>query len=196
MSEGLSDYRKKRKFEKTPEPEGGEGAEEGPFFVVQKHKASSLHYDFRIQIEGVLKSWAVPKGPSMKPSVKRLAIETEDHPTEYGDFEGVIPEGEYGAGVVQIWDRGTFENLKTEDGEEVPIEESYEQGQVEVRLEGEKLRGGFALVKTGGSDDDKWLLIKMRDDEADPDQEPVDDMPKSAVSDRTIEEIAEDEESD
>ncbi len=186
----LEKYRRKRDLSKSPEPAGGELAKgDKPIFVVQKHKASSLHYDFRIEIDGVLKSWAVPKGPSMKPSVKRLAIPTEDHPMEYADFEGTIPEGEYGAGVVQLWDRGSYDNIKEKDGDEVPVTESYDNGQVEVDLEGEKLMGGFALIRTGGGSDERWLLIKMRDENADPDVEPTEEMNRSVMTDRTMEEI-------
>ena len=133
-------------------------------FVVQEHKATRLHYDFRLEIGGVLKSWAIPKGPSMNPSDKRLAVLVADHPLEYADFEGVIPEGHYGAGPVVVWDRGTF----TVPEEEDPPERQFEAGRMVFTLQGRKLRGGFALARfMGGRDGDQWLLIKRKDEEAD-----------------------------
>jgi len=155
----LEIYRKKRDFEQSPEPVGGIPAAAGPLrFVVQKHKARALHYDFRLELDGVLKSWAVPKGPSMDPGQKRLALQVEDHPMEYADFEGEIPPGQYGAGSVEIWDRGTWEPL------EDPAE-GIEKGSLKFTLKGEKLRGGWALVRMRGRENKKqeWLLIKERD---------------------------------
>jgi len=192
----LDQYASKRDFRKTKEPKGGKKKKgKKRIFVIQKHDASSLHYDFRFEHGGVLKSWAVPKGPSTDPSVKRLAVPTEDHPVEYAGFEGVIPEGEYGAGTVMIWDRGTYENIrekKKDDG--ASMERSLEDGRVEVRLEGEKISGGYALIRTGrGKGDDRWLLIKMKDDEADARRNPVSTEPDSVASGRTLEEIAEEE---
>jgi len=193
-SDTLSAYREKRDFEATPEP-SGEGGSHGdkPRFVIQKHDASTLHYDFRLEAGGVLKSWAVPKGPSTDPSVKRLAVPVEDHPLSYIDFEGVIPEGQYGAGTVMVWDRGTYRNLKEEGGEEAPVEESIERGHVTVWLEGEKLRGGYALIRTGKGGEARWLLIKMRDGEADARRNPVSTEPDSVLTGRSMEEIAEEE---
>lgn len=147
----IKEYREKRNFEKTPEPKNNENGEN--IFVVQKHQASHLHYDFRLEFEGVLKSWAIPKGPSMEPKEKRLAIQTEDHPLSYNGFEGVIPEGEYGAGKVIVWDNGKYEAIND-------MEKGFEEGEIEFRLEGEKLKGGFALIKMEG---EKWLLIKKKD---------------------------------
>jgi len=160
-----------------------------PIFVIQKHKARSLHYDFRLEVDGVLKSWAVPKGPSTDPRQKRLAVPTDDHPLDYAYFEGVIPEGEYGAGTVLVWDAGIYENLKEKDGHEVPMEESIESGHVIARLEGEKLKGGYALIRTGKGDDKRWLLIKMKDEEADARRNPLETQPQSVLTGRTIEEI-------
>src|SRR5882762_6486806 len=135
----LADYRRKRKFTETPEPAGRARRNDcSRIFVVQKHDASRLHYDFRLAINGVLASWAVPKGPSMDPADKRLAVRTEDHPLEYADFEGVIPDGQYGAGTVMVWDRGKYQPEK-----KVPVDQQLSAGKIDVVLQGEKLRGGF-----------------------------------------------------
>jgi DNA ligase D-like protein (predicted 3'-phosphoesterase) len=192
----LKDYHEKRDFRRTSEPSGGEReASNKPIFVIQKHDASNLHYDFRLEVDGVLKSWAVPKGPSTDPSQKRLAMPTEDHPLEYADFEGVIPEGEYGAGTVLVWDIGPYRNLRAEKEEDgLSMEESIEEGKVEVWLGGEKLQGGYALIRTGKGDDHRWLLIKMDDEKADARRNPTSTEPKSVLTDRTLEEIAEEEE--
>lgn len=192
----LEEYAKKRDFRKTaePSPESGKGSKK-PFFVIQKHDASSLHYDFRLLVDGALKSWAVPKGPSTDPRQKRLAMRTEDHPVDYGDFEGVIPEGEYGAGTVLVWDTGPYRNLRAEkEGDGPSTADSLDEGKVEVWLEGRKLKGGYALVRTGDDSDGRWLLIKMKDDEADARRNPVSTEPASVVSGRTLEEIARGEE--
>lgn len=191
--ERLEEYRSKRDPTSTPEPvdEGGAGA--ASRFVVQKHDASSLHYDFRLEVDGVLKSWAVPKGPSTDPSEKRLALPTEDHPVDYIDFEGVIPEGEYGAGRVIVWDTGRYENETTEDGEPVEMADAVDSGHVSVRLEGEKISGGYALTKTGSGDEARWLLVKKDDDEADARRNPTSTEPESVISDRTIEQIEADD---
>src|SRR5579863_20529 len=161
----LSEYRRKRKFAQTPEPEPRD-LHRLPLhrFVVQKHDATRLHYDFRLEIDGTLKSWAVPKGPSLDPADKRLAMETEDHPLEYADFEGVIPKGNYGAGPVIIWDRGTYEV----EGDKSPSEQ-YRRGEIKFALQGERLRGSFVLVKLHSNDGKgkPWLLIKHRDPMAD-----------------------------
>jgi len=193
----LVDYKKKRDFKKTTEPEDEEisfdWAEGQPVFVIQKHQASSLHYDFRIEVDGVLKSWAVPKGPSTDPSVKRLAVPTEDHPLGYADFEGVIPEGEYGGGTMIIWDRGTYRNLKEADehGEVPSLEEQIEDGHVTIWLAGEKLQGGYALIRTGKGEKARWLLIKMDDDGADARRNPTSTEPNSVKSGLNLEEMRE-----
>ena len=198
--EALNTYEEKRDFRKTPEPSEGEvdfdWADERPVFVIQKHDASNLHYDLRIEVDGVLKSWAVPKGPSTDPSVKRLAVPTEDHPLAYADFEGVIPEDAYGGGIVLIWDRGSYRNLKeAEEGEEKPksVAQQLKDGHATIWLAGQKLRGGYALIRTGDGDDARWLLIKMRDDEADARRNPTSTEPRSAKSGRTLDEIREEE---
>jgi DNA ligase D-like protein (predicted 3'-phosphoesterase) len=153
----LQKYRQKRDFDKTPEPAPkNDGRENDDIFVVQEHHASHLHYDLRLEIDGTLKSWAVPKGPSSDPADKRLAIPTEDHPLEYADFEGEIPQGEYGGGQVYIWDKGTYKNLKEDD-----MIECYRQGKIEIELSGSKLKGNFVLMKMKGKE--MWLLIKMKD---------------------------------
>ncbi len=163
----LEEYKRKRDFKKTPEPEGkvaAKQAERERFFCVQKHLATHLHYDFRLEHDGVLLSWAVPKGPSLDPAVKRLAMKVEDHPLEYGEFEGVIPEG-YGAGIVMLWDRGTW----TPEAEDV--DRALKKGDLKLTLNGYKLKGSWVLVRTGGryagargGGDRSWLLIKHRDD--------------------------------
>jgi DNA ligase D-like protein (predicted 3'-phosphoesterase) len=187
----LAEYRRRRNFRRTPEPAGGGRRQEGrPRFVVQQHHATSLHYDFRLGAGGVLKSWAVPKGPSLNPKVKRLAIQTEDHPPDYADFEGVIPEGEYGAGAVIVWDRGTYRNLTERDGRQVPVEQAVAAGHVKVWLEGEKLRGGFALTRVGTSEKPWWLLVKMHDEGANPRRDPVVTQPRSVLSGKTLQELA------
>ncbi len=189
----LDAYGKKRDFGKTPEPSGkkrGKRSKE-PVFVIQKHDSSTLHYDFRIEADGVLKSWAVPKGPSTDTSVKRLAVPTEDHPMEYGDFEGTIPEGEYGGGTVMVWDKGTYANLKVNaDGKPVPVAKQIEDGHATIWLKGEKLKGGYALIRTGKPPKARWLLVKMDDAEADARRNPVSTEKKSALTGRTIKEIA------
>jgi len=198
----LDQYEKKRDFRSTTEPRGDEvsfdWADERPIFVIQQHNASTMHYDFRIAVDGVLKSWALPKGPSTDPREKRLAVPTEDHPLAYADFEGTIPEGEYGGGAVLIWDWGPYRNLKEDeagdDEEPLSVAEQIAGGHVTIWLEGEKLTGGYALIRTGGDDDDRWLLIKMRDDEADARRNPTSTQPESVKSGRTIEEIAQDDE--
>lgn len=195
----LKSYNDKRDLETSPEPESGNQKSDagGPIFVIQKHDASNLHYDFRLEIDGVLKSWSIPKGPSTDPSKKRLAVPTEDHPIDYADFEGVIPEGQYGAGTVMVWDNGTFDNIKTEDGEIIPLDKCYKNGQIEVYLKGKKIAGGYALVKTQSKDmDDNWLLIKMDDDKADARRNPTSTENKSVKSGRTMDEIKEEETDD
>ena len=187
----LKEYRKKRDFEKSPEPSGKKQKKSRkPLFVIQKHEASRLHYDFRLEVDGVLKSWAIPKGPSPDPKEKRLAVMTENHPRGYADFEGVIPKGEYGAGTVMVWDIGTYKNLRA-DKEKGPktMQESIEDGMVEVWLEGEKLKGGYVLIRTKFRGRESWLFKKMKDAQADARKNPVSSKPKSALSGRTMNQI-------
>lgn len=165
----LKEYRKKRDLSKTPEPAGGKSTRpEKLIFVVQRHKASHLHYDFRLEMDGVLKSWAVPKGPSMDPSDKRLAMMVEDHPYDYKDFKGIIPEGNYGAGIVEIWDNGTYEPLEVPKGKspEQELLAELKKGSLKIKLKGKKLKGEFALVRLKKAEENSWLLIKHRDDHA------------------------------
>ncbi|MFG0284657.1 MAG: DNA polymerase ligase N-terminal domain-containing protein [Phycisphaerales bacterium JB039] len=195
----LKKYRRKRHLDRSPEPAGARKKRSGgpPIFVIHKHAASSLHYDFRLEADGVLKSWAVPKGPSTDPRERRLAVRTEDHPLQYADFEGVIPEGEYGAGTVMLWDIGPYRNIKEagEGADEPPsVARQVEEGHVTIWLDGKKLRGGYALTRMQmGGDGDNWLLVKMDDDEADARRNPVSAEPDSAKSGRTMEEIREQE---
>jgi bifunctional non-homologous end joining protein LigD len=178
----LGRYVAKRNFAATPEPKGKRARAKGHRFCVQKHDARRLHFDLRLELDGVLKSWAVTRGPSLVPGEKRLAVHTEDHPLEYLTFEGVIPKGEYGAGPVIVWDRGSYENLRDE-----PMEEALEAGHASFRLDGEKLHGGWSLRRIQGR---RWLLVKRRDEDADS-GDPVADRPESVVSGRTIEELGE-----
>ena len=191
----LASYRAKRDFRRTGEPRGRQRPRRArnPRFVVHKHDASRLHYDVRLEAEGVLKSWAVPKGPSTNPRDKHLAVHTEDHPLEYADFEGVIPEGEYGAGTVLIWDEGTYRNLTEDHGRPISVEEGIERGHVTIWLDGKKLRGGYALTRIRRGKDEAWLLVKKRDEGADARRKPVRTEPASVRSGRTIEQIAHDE---
>jgi DNA ligase D-like protein (predicted 3'-phosphoesterase) len=188
--EKLNKYKENRDFSKTSEPAPGKKKKrDQPIFVIQKHDASSMHYDFRLEIDDVLKSWAVPKGPSTDPGQKRLAVLTEDHPLEYADFEGTIPEGQYGAGTVIVWDTGIYRNLRAEkknDG--ISMEESFQDGKVEIWLQGEKISGGYVLIKTGRKNN-QWLLKKMKDDAADARRNPVSTEPESVFSGKTIEEM-------
>ena len=184
----LEEYRRKRKFQKTPEPAPKTAPRGGNRFVVQKHGASRLHYDFRLEIGGVLASWAVPKGPSLNPANKRLAMRTEDHPLDYAEFEGSIPEGNYGAGTVMVWDNGSFEV----EGGPTP-EQQLARGEIKFTLSGRKLRGSWVLVNTGRrvGDDKRWLLIKHRDEHADRDWD-IDAQDWSVLTGRSLEEIAAD----
>src|SRR5512134_2462613 len=159
----LREYASKREFEKTPEPRPAPGSSGGRLqFVVHKHAARVLHYDLRLELEGVLKSWSVPRGPSLAPSSKRLAVLVEDHPLEYKDFEGVIPEGNYGAGSVIIWDRGFYHHSSGRDDNEKLLLDGFRKGNMKFVLEGQKLHGQFALVRTG-KDGKSWLLLKKKD---------------------------------
>jgi bifunctional non-homologous end joining protein LigD len=187
---GLAEYQRKRDFGVTPEPAGEPGtrARGRPLqFVVQKHRAGHLHYDFRLEHRGVMLSWAVPKGPSPDPAVKRLAMETEPHPLDYNQFEGVIPEGEYGAGTVMIWDRGAWAPAAGDRlGTEADVDRQLEKGDLKFVLLGEKLAGSWVLVRTRGT---QWLLIKHRDEYASTDDLTT-TKPVSVVSGRTMAEIA------
>src|SRR5436190_21940532 len=188
---GLKEYVKKRDFAKTPEPKGAERKRAGRSYVIQKRAASNLHYDFRLELEGVLKSWAVPKGPSLDPTDKRLAMQTEDHPVDYGSFEGIIPEGQYGGGTVLLWDQGTWEPLENPHG-------GLRKGALKFRLDGVKLHGKWTLIKIKGRDarDDakSWLLIKERDDEVRSSKvySITEERPESVTTGRSLEEIAAD----
>lgn len=190
----LEKYRQKRSFDQTPEPQGGKADSEKLVFVVQKHDASHLHYDFRIEVRGVLKSWAVPKGPSMKSSDHRLAMETEDHPYDYKDFEGIIPEGQYGGGTVLVWDTGTYEPAEKIEGkaaQEKWLLANYYKNKLSLILHGKKLQGKFSLVKTFGKAENAWLLTKAKDDfETDED---ITKKDQSVISGYTILEMAMDE---
>jgi DNA ligase D-like protein (predicted 3'-phosphoesterase) len=183
--DSLKAYREKRDFAVTSEPLGGKIAQTDRIFVVQKHSARNLHYDFRLEVDGVLKSWAVPKGPSTNPKNKRLAISTEDHPLEYASFEGIIPEGQYGAGEVIIWDTGTYRNITEKGGLVVELSDALEDGHFTFWLNGKKLKGGYAMTKTQRG----WILVKMNDEEADVSKDILSEQPKSVKSDRTIEEL-------
>jgi DNA ligase D-like protein (predicted 3'-phosphoesterase) len=197
----LTEYERKRNFSKTSEPSGrakrkGRARRRHPRFTIQKHAATSLHYDFRLEVDGVLASWAVPKGPSTDPADKRLAMRTEDHPLDYLEFEGVIPKGEYGAGPVIVWDRGVFENIsETKQGKQMELSEAIEKGDVKVFLLGEKIRGAYALVRTRTDDRgrEQWLLIKKRGEGADRRRRPTSSQPKSVLSGRTIEQVLKEE---
>jgi bifunctional non-homologous end joining protein LigD len=188
----LEEYHDKRDFEVTAEPKGARPKAKSPehlLYVIQKHQASQLHYDFRLEWHGVLLSWAIPKGPSLDPSVKRLAAQVEDHPVEYGGFEGVIPAGEYGGGTVMLWDRGTWTP-------EVPdVDAALENGDLKFTLSGKKLRGSWVLVRTklgyGGSKKPQWLLIKHRDRYAST-EEILSEEPRSVLTKRLLSEIARD----
>ena len=189
----LREYRKKRDFGRTSEPKGKQvkatRRKKGLAFVVQKHRATALHYDFRLEWKGVMLSWAVPKGPSYDPKVKRLAMQVEDHPLEYNEFEGIIPDGEYGGGTVMIWDEGTW----TPESEDVDA--ARKKGELKLELHGKKLRGSWVLVHTRGRGTDTkpaWLLIKHRDEWAN--EEDIAELaPRSVVSNRLLCEIARDE---
>ncbi|MDW7772182.1 MAG: DNA polymerase ligase N-terminal domain-containing protein [Desulfobulbaceae bacterium] len=187
----LKKYRDKRNFSKTGEPAGRKKKSgKKPVFVIQKHAASRLHYDLRLEIDGVLVSWAVPKGPSTDPGEKRLAVRTEDHPLEYAGFEGIIPEDEYGGGTVLLWDSGTYRNLKEEGDKKLSMSEALANGHLTVWLQGKKLQGGFALTRVKYRSENDWLLVKMKDEKADAAHNPLNIRPESVKSGRTIEEIA------
>jgi DNA ligase D-like protein (predicted 3'-phosphoesterase) len=191
----LKDYRAKRNTRRSGEPAGraSPSSSRGSRFVIQKHDASTLHYDLRLQVGDILASWSVPKGPSTDPTEKRLAIRTEDHPLDYADFEDRIPAGEYGAGTMIVWDRGTLRNISEHRGDEVSLEDALERGQLAVWLDGEKLHGGYALTCTRlHHRDDEWLLVKMRDEGSDRRRNPVRSQPESVLSGRTNDELDDD----
>lgn len=196
----LAEYNKKRVFTKTPEPRGGKPAKDALHFVVQKHDATRLHYDFRLEMNGVLKSWAIPKGPSLNPDDRRLAMMVEDHPYDYKDFEGIIPEGNYGAGTVIVWDEGTYETLVPQNSkkeEEKSLLSQLKSGSLKFRLFGKKLKGEFALVhikNNNGSGENAWLLIKHRDGFAS--TADITKKAKSVLSDKTIAQMEKDKNAD
>jgi bifunctional non-homologous end joining protein LigD len=191
QSKPLAEYKRKRDFDKTAEPEGKtpKHSKRGLRFVVQKHAASHLHYDFRLELDGVMKSWAVPKGPSYDPKVRRLAMEVEDHPIEYNTFEGTIPKGQYGGGTVMLWDRGTYE--PEDGGGEEALREGYERGDLKFILHGERLQGGWVLVRmrreAGRA---QWLLIKHRDEYATSKLDVTEAVQTSVTTGRSMDEIA------
>lgn len=180
----LAEYVRRRDFTKTAEPRGTLGTRAGGMYLIQKHRASHLHYDFRLEAEGVLKSWSVPKGPSLDTSVKRLAMMVEDHPVEYGSFEGTIPEGEYGGGTVMLWDTGSYE---LEDG--ASWREAERKGRLRFTLHGKKLTGVWNLTRMSGR---QWLLIKSRDAHASKDTDITEAKPRSVKSRRLLAGIARD----
>jgi DNA ligase D-like protein (predicted 3'-phosphoesterase) len=196
MPRSLGEYERKRDFSKTKEPSArgkrrAKARRRHPRFSIQKHSATSEHYDLRLEVDGVLASWAVPKGPSLDPRDKRLAMRTEDHPLEYLEWEGVIPEGEYGAGPMIVWDRGVFQNIsETRSGQPMDLSQAIEKGDLKVFMLGEKIKGAYALVRTGPAGDrEKWLLIKKRDEGADARRKPTSSQPQSVLSGRTIEQV-------
>ena len=190
----LAEYKRKRDFSITREPEGSPAARRSKLrYVIQKHAATRLHYDLRLELDGVMKSWAVPKGPSTDPSLKRLANEVEDHPIEYNAFEGTIPAGQYGGGTVMVWDRGTYTYGGLEAGDPVDrLRAGYEKGDFKFFLQGERLRGSWVLVRTRRQESGKaqWLLIKHRDEYAD-ERDVTEEYVTSVTTDRSFEEIAE-----
>jgi bifunctional non-homologous end joining protein LigD len=187
----LEKYKEKRDFKKTSEPGPVKKSSKGSLeFVIQKHAASHLHYDFRLELGGVLKSWAVPKGPSLNPADKRLAMMVEDHPYDYKDFEGSIPKGEYGAGEVIIWDKGTYHAIGTTEKKESEkiINEGLKKGDLKFVLHGEKLKGEFVLVNMKSRGENQWLLIKHKDEYVS--KEDITKQDRSVVSGNTLEDIA------
>lgn len=186
ISKKLELYYKKRNFKKTSEPKPYiKQSKNKNIFVIQKHHATTLHYDFRIEMDGVLKSWVIIKGPSTNPKEKRLAIFTEDHPLDYAKFEGIIPKG-YGAGTVIVWDTGTYENITQQNDKKKSLIKAFENGHIKIKLFGKKLQGAYALTKFKSN---AWLLIKINDEYADARRNPVRTEPKSVISDKTIEEL-------
>ncbi len=191
----LKSYREKRDFRRTPEPSGErKSSSDELIFVIHKHDATQRDYDYRLEVEGVLKSWAVPNGISTDPRERRMAVPTEDHPLEYADFEGVIPKDEYGGGTVMVWDTGTYRNLRAEkEGKQMSMKEALADGKAEVWLEGHKIQGGYALIRSNFRGKENWLLVKMDDEKADARRNPVSTEPDSVLSGRSLEQIAEEE---
>ena len=189
-SKPLAEYNAKRDFTRTDEPAGSVPKARGKalHFVIQKHAASHLHYDFRLELDGVMKSWAVPKGPSLDPTVRRLAMEVEDHPISYNTFEGTIPKGEYGGGTVMLWDRGTYE--ADDGGGAESLRRGYEKGELRFVMHGKRLQGGFVLARLRRPGRPQWLLIKRRDSHADADRDITAEVTTSVVSRRTMDQIA------
>lgn len=189
--DGLAEYRGKRDPDRSGEPAGSGGSpSDAPRFVVQRHDASSLHFDVRLEIGGVLVSWAVPKGPSLDPRDKRLATRTEDHPLDYADFEGEIPADQYGGGTVVVWDTGAFENLTEQADEPVEAAAALDDGHLKFRLHGEKLTGAFVLTHSRmGGDERNWLLMKLDDDGADRRRKPATTQPRSVLTGRSNEDL-------
>jgi bifunctional non-homologous end joining protein LigD len=188
----LAEYRKKRDFSRTAEPKGGSARSRQKLaFVIQKHAASHLHYDLRLELDGVMKSWAVPKGPSLDPSVKRLAMQVEDHPIEYNKFEGTIPEDEYGGGTVMLWDRGTYGYGGSDPDPMEGLRRGYAKGDLKFVLGGKRLRGSWVLVRMRRDQPGKaqWLLIKHRDEYAVPGSDVTAEFQTSVATGRSMEEI-------
>jgi bifunctional non-homologous end joining protein LigD len=190
----LAEYRRKRDFEKTAEPAGGRAKprRKALRFVIQKHAARNLHFDLRLELDGVMKSWAVPKGPSVDPADKRLAMHVEDHPIEYNTFEGIIPPGEYGGGTVMLWDRGTYTTPEKLADPVEHLRKAYDKGDFKFQLKGKRLQGSWVLVRMRRSEGEKtpWLLIKHRDEYARPGADIVAEVTTSVKSGRTMEQIA------
>ncbi|WP_143885152.1 DNA polymerase ligase N-terminal domain-containing protein [Chryseobacterium binzhouense] len=187
----LKDYNNKRKFDETTEPKGTtKKSDDKLIFVVQRHAASRLHYDFRLEMEGVLKSWAVPKGPSLNPDDKRLAMMVEDHPYDYKDFEGNIPDGNYGAGQVEVWDSGTYEALDETSklSNEKELLKELKDGSLKFILHGKKLKGEFALVKMKNAENNAWLLIKHKDKFAEEEYDAEENVSKNSQVSKFLEE--------
>lgn len=194
-SSQLADYHRKRDFAVTAEPKGGKAeVREQLVFVVQKHAATRLHFDFRLELDGVMKSWAVPKGPSLDPAAKRLAMEVEDHPIEYNSFEGTIPRGQYGGGTVMLWDRGIYTYGDTDLAPLAGLRRGYAKGDLKIVLLGERLKGSFVLVRTsrGARGKNEWLLIKHKDQYAEPGSDVTATHLTSVDSGRTMDQIAKD----
>lgn len=193
-TKALTEYHRKRDFSKTAEPAGSKvvASKHTLAYVIQKHAASRLHFDLRLELDGVMKSWAVPKGPSLDPAVKRLAMQVEDHPIEYNSFEGTIPAGEYGGGTVMLWDRGTYTWWQKDPDPVERLREGYAKGDFKFELRGKRLQGSWVLVRIRRGDPNKpqWLLIKHRDEFAQPGSEIVTEVETSVATGRTMEAIA------
>ena len=190
--DALRRYHARRDFAKTPEPVGGytQPGEE-PVFVIQKHGVTCLHYDLRLEVNGVLKSWSMPSGPSSDSRDRRLAITTEDHPLEYQDFEGVIPRGQPGAGQVIVWDHGTYRNITDDPDHPTPMARAIDDGKVEIFFEGTKIKGGYALIRMHRADEERedWLLIKLKDEYVGSLPEDLEDRPESVLTGRTVKDL-------